>query len=195
MPVAVQGIPNPPLIAEGPSFPVPERKTPVIAAAVLDTPAPSKNPKPKTTFSIQSLLKPSAVKAQEQQPSALDIPMLNEPVVPEQLRAAWDEFAETRKNQMAEYQLLKREYSYKHPAILVTLTNPVEETLLENFRRDLIQFLRDGLRNSEITLQAELKETTGRKVLYTSKEKFEHLAEKNPYLTELKDRLGLDWDF
>jgi hypothetical protein len=32
-------------------------------------------------------------------------------------------------------------------------------------------------------------------VIYTSKEKFEHLAEKYPYLNELKDKLGLDWEF
>ncbi len=78
---------------------------------------------------------------------------------------------------------------------MVLLTNPVEETLLENFRHDLIQFLRDRLKNSEINVTARLMETTGKKILYTSKEKFEHLAEKNPYLNELKERLGLDWDF
>lgn len=117
------------------------------------------------------------------------------PVSAEDLTHAWHEFAETRKNQAAEYQLLNREYSYEHPIILVTLTNPVEEALLDNFRRDLIQFLRDRLQNSEINITALLKETSGKKVIYTSKEKFEHLAEKNPYLYELKDRLGLDWDF
>jgi DNA polymerase-3 subunit gamma/tau len=161
----------------------------------MEAPDLSRNLKPKTTLSLQSLLKPAAAKAQEQLPPELAVREINEPVVPQHLRTVWDEFAETRKNQVAEYQILKREYSYKHPAVLVTLTNPVEETLLENFRRDLIQFLRDRLKNAEITLTVELKEATGKKVLYTSKEKFEHLAEKNPYLNELKERLGLDWDF
>jgi DNA polymerase-3 subunit gamma/tau len=140
------------------------------------------------------LLKPAAVK-QEVQAAEAAPPQANHPVNPEHLRAAWDEFAEGRKNQMAEYQILKREYGYAHPVILVTLTNPVEETLLDNFRRDLIQFLRDTLKNSEINITVEMKEATGKKVLYTSKEKFDHLAEKNPYLNELKERLGLDWDF
>ena len=34
-----------------------------------------------------------------------------------------------------------------------------------------------------------------KKIAYTNKEKFEHLAEKNPLLKELKEKLGLDPDF
>ncbi len=107
----------------------------------------------------------------------------------------WDEYAEQRKGQIAEYQILKREFRYEHPTVMVLLTNPVEEALLENFRRDLIQFLRDRLKNSELTVDSLLKEVAGKKIIYTSKEKFEHLAEKNPSLHLLKDRLGLDWDY
>lgn len=123
------------------------------------------------------------------------LPHVNEKVAPEQLLTVWDEFAAKRKNQVPEYQILKREYNYAHPMVMITLTNPVEETLLDNFRHDLIQYLRDNLKNSELTVTAQMIEPTGKKVLYTSKEKFEHLAEKNPYLHELKERLGLDWDF
>ncbi len=140
-------------------------------------------------------MKPAVAKVQEVKPSEPVETVVNIPVSGDDLIKAWDEFADTRKNQVAEYQLLKREYSYRHPVILITLTNPVEETLLDNFRSDLIQFLRNRLRNSEINITALLKESTGKKVIYTSKEKFEHLAEKNPYLNELKERLGLDWDF
>lgn len=119
----------------------------------------------------------------------------NEPVKATELKKAWGDYAEQRKSQAAEYQILQREYHFKSPVITVTLTNPVEESLLENFRRDLIQFLRDRLRNNDLTVSAALQDNTGKKVIYTSKEKFEHLAEKHPYLNELKDRLGLDWEF
>ena len=71
----------------------------------------------------------------------------------------------------------------------------MEETLIENFRIELVQVLREKLKNSDLTIHTILKEASASKVIYTSKEKFEHLAEKNPYLRELKDRLGLDWDF
>lgn len=129
------------------------------------------------------------------QPGEISKPADNQPVQIEKLKKIWDEFAEGRKNQVAEYQILKREFQFSHPVISVRLTSPVEETLLENFKRDFIQFLRDHLQNSELTIIASLEETTGKKVIYTAKEKFEHLADKNPHLHQLKERLGLDWDF
>ena len=112
-----------------------------------------------------------------------------------QLRKVWDDYAEGRKNQVAEYQILQREHQFDSPVITINLTNPVEEALLENFRRDLVQFLRDSLKNNELTVKAIVEDTTGKKVIYTAREKFEHLAEKHPYLKELKDRLGLDWEY
>jgi len=40
-----------------------------------------------------------------------------------------------------------------------------------------------------------MQEFETKKIAYTNKEKFDHLAEKNPALRELKERLGLDADF
>jgi len=119
----------------------------------------------------------------------------NELVSATDLKRAWSEFAELRKAQAAEYQILSREYHYESPVITIHLLNPVEESLLDNFRRDLTQFLRDRLRNSDLTLASALQNTSGKKVIYTAREKFEHLAEKYPHLRELKERLGLDWEF
>jgi hypothetical protein len=154
---------------------------------------PIKNAKAKTSLNLNGIFKspdPISEKAEE-----IKEAVANQTVIMEKLLEVWSEYAEQRKNQAAEYQLLKREFQYEHPVIFVVLTNPVEETLIENFRRDFIAFLRDRLKNSELTITTRLQEVAGKKVIYTSKEKFEHLAEKNPYLNELKERLGLDWDF
>ena len=40
-----------------------------------------------------------------------------------------------------------------------------------------------------------MKEADTKKIAYTNKEKFDLLAEKNPMLKEMKERLGLDTDF
>lgn len=122
-------------------------------------------------------------------------PVENNPVLEDQLKKAWDDFAEKRKDQAAEYQILRRDYQYDAPVISVMLTNPVEETLLDNIRREFLQHLRDRLKNSELTIKSVMQENESKKVIYTSKDKFEHLAEKYPYLKELKERLGLDWDY
>ena len=167
----------------------------VIDPEILTSPAPAKSSKPKTTLNIKGLFNPTAIPDTVERTDEIKIPVTNEPVQTEKLKALWTEYAELRKNQSGEYQILKRDFHFDYPVIRIVLTNPVEETLLENFRRDFLQFLRDRLKNSDLTIATTLREATGKKVIYTSKEKFEHLAEKNPYLHELKERLGLDWDF
>lgn len=119
----------------------------------------------------------------------------NEVVGKAALQKAWDDYTEQRKGQAAEFQLLRRGFEFKHPSIVITLTNPVEESLLDNFRHDFIQYLRNRLNNNEITILTVVIHDDGKKVIYTNKEKFEHMAGTNPYLNELKERLGLDWDF
>lgn len=155
------------------------------------TPQPTGSTKVKTTPNLKGIFnKP----AQEAAPSTTVVTS-NEHVTPERLTSAWNVYAEQRKGQAAEYQILKREFEFKPPIVTVQLTNPVEEALLDNFKRDLTQFLRDQLKNSEISIITTMQENGGKKVIYTSKEKFEHLAEKFPYLHEMKEKLGLDWDF
>ena len=79
--------------------------------------------------------------------------------------------------------------------ITIPLTNPVEEPLLQNIRTQLTAYLRDKLNNNRISVIGLMQEFETKKVAYTNKEKFDHLAEKNPSLRELKERLGLDTDF
>jgi DNA polymerase-3 subunit gamma/tau len=149
-------------------------------------------PKSKSTPSLKNIFDAPAA---PEPVTASEAPTKSADVTVPQLRKAWEEYAERRKGQVAEYQLMQREYQFESPLITVHLTNPVEEALLENFRRDLVQFLRDALHNNELTVKAIVKDNSGKKMIYTAKEKFDHLAEKHPYLKELKDRLGLDWEY
>jgi DNA polymerase-3 subunit gamma/tau len=155
--------------------------------------APPKSSRTKTTFNMNGLFKPA--ETVNGKSADVEVKTINHTVKFEALKHAWFEYAEKRKGQVAEYQILQRDFIFNHPVVSITLTNPVEETLLDNFRRDLTQFLRERLQNAELSVESAIVETTGKKVIYTSKEKFEHLAEKNPYLHELKTRLGLDWDY
>ncbi len=178
----------------GPTRDIEAIELPKVEAAIAapSAPDPAAKPKIKTTPSLKSIFNGPVT------PEAIVAPAevaTNEPIKPAELRKAWDLYAEKRKDQAAEYQIMLREYHYKAPVITLTLTNPVEESLLDNFRRDLIQYLRDRFKNNQITIVTALQSSGGKKVIYTSKEKFEHLAEKYPYLNELKDKLGLDWEF
>lgn len=113
----------------------------------------------------------------------------------EKLKEAWNEFAETRKKYKAEYQVLTQEIELKENTIVVHLHNPVQDTLLNDLKTDITTFIREKLGNTTIQLTGELISEDDKKVIYTNREKFDHLAEKNPSLRDLKNRLGLDTDF
>jgi DNA polymerase-3 subunit gamma/tau len=100
-----------------------------------------------------------------------------------------------RKNQLAEYHLLKRDFVLKENQIVISLTNPIEEPILQGIRTSLIAYLRDKLGNSSLLVTGFLEKIESSRAIYTNKEKFEHLAEKNPQLKDLQDRFGLDPDF
>jgi hypothetical protein len=119
-----------------------------------------------------------------------------ESFTPEQLHKVWLEFAEQRKKYQVEYQLLMQPYTLKDQQITVMLYNHVQESSLNNMRSELGAFLREQLRNGSIQVMGEfVKEGEAKKIIYTNREKFDYLVEKNPMLRELKDRLRLDTEF
>ena len=75
------------------------------------------------------------------------------------------------------------------------MANLVEEPLLQGIRTQLTAYLRDKLNNSNINVFGVMQAFETKRVAYTNKEKFDFLAEKNPILLELKERLGLDTDY
>jgi hypothetical protein len=79
--------------------------------------------------------------------------------------------------------------------ITIQLANLVEEPLLQGIRTQLTAYLRDKLNNSNINVFGVMQAFETKRVAYTNKEKFDFLAEKNPILLELKERLGLDTDY
>jgi DNA polymerase-3 subunit gamma/tau len=114
----------------------------------------------------------------------------------EQLQQVWNEFAEQRRKYQAEYQLLKQPFELRNNQIIVLLHSPVQETMLNGMRLELGTLLREKLRNNSIQLLGEfIKEGEQKKAIYTNRDKFEYLMEKNPALKELKERFGLDAEF
>jgi DNA polymerase-3 subunit gamma/tau len=149
---------------------------------------------PKTTVKLTDLLKVEPKKEQTDANQAKVDP--DEPFTPEQLQAVWNEFAELRKKFQAEYHLLTQPYDLKDNVVTVHLHNSVQEMMLNGLRIELSTFVREKLKNNSIQIYGELKEVEDvRKVIYTNREKFDYLIEKNPILRELKDRLGLDTDY
>ena len=121
--------------------------------------------------------------------------VMNEPFTEQQLREAWNQYADQRRKYQAEFQMLSQPYTINDKQIVVNLLSSVHETMLNNIKIELAGFLREKLRNSYIQVTGQLTESDDKKIIYTNRDKFDYLADKNPILKELKDRLGLDTDF
>lgn len=91
--------------------------------------------------------------------------------------------------------MLSQPYQLQENTIVVELLSPVHETMLNNIKGEVTAFLREQLRNNTIQVTGQLHTGEAKKIIYTNREKFDYLVEKNPMLRELKDRLGLDTDF
>lgn len=80
--------------------------------------------------------------------------------------------------------------------IKLRLDNFVQLDLLNTLKPDLLKYLRHGLLNSNIMLEAIIAtDETSKKMIYTSNDKFKYLAEKYPILEEMKKKFGLDTDY
>lgn len=156
------------------------------------TPPKSGGTRTKTTLNLQNIFtdKSPADKSEKENGTTYKKRKLTR----EEVSVVWLEYAETRRSQVAEYSLLMRDFELEGHAIKLQLTNPVEETLLYSVKTELLTFLKEKLQ-CEVSLEGVLLQIEAKKMIYTNKEKFDHLAEKHPALRELKDRLGLDTDY
>lgn len=94
-----------------------------------------------------------------------------------------------------EVMILKEKYHVEGHAITLEIANEALESAFEKVKADVLQSIRDGLRNDTITLKALQVQIDKEKMLYTDQEKFEHLKKKYPALKDLQEKLGLDPEF
>jgi DNA polymerase-3 subunit gamma/tau len=173
-------------------LPVPE---PQIKPEPETNPEPAKQLKTSTPkiSDLKSVLK-GAVKKESADPVAEK--KSNRAFTHEQLKETWQVFAEKKKVYQATYHLLSQGFEFRDNKVIVSLHNHFQETLLDEIKLDLLTFLRENLGNDTIQLGGEIKTVADdKKVLYTNREKLEHLMEKNPLVKELKDKFSLDTDF
>ena len=76
----------------------------------------------------------------------------------------------------------------------VLVNNKMQEQSFKEERPNLLNFLRTSLKNFSIEVNARVEESTAVRKPYTSLEKFQHMAAKNPQLIDLKNRFNLDFD-
>lgn len=76
--------------------------------------------------------------------------------------------------------------------ITVLVENSALESTLNTEKVDLLNFLRSGLKNFDIDITVRKAENLGKKRIYTNKDKYSYLLDKNPQLEEMRRRFNLD---
>ncbi|MDB5137588.1 MAG: polymerase subunit gamma/tau [Mucilaginibacter sp.] len=76
----------------------------------------------------------------------------------------------------------------------VLVANKVQENMFREEKPNLLNFLRSTLKNFSIDVQTRVDEIKASKRPYTTSEKYQHMATKNPQLAELRRRFNLDLD-
>ena len=164
-------------------------------------PAASPPVQPKTPIETPSIFgrkkedKKAEISESEDPDEAED---LNHNFSNEELIAAWQEFREMRRNNKAgdmELMVLNRVIEKKDQNLVIRLTNGLEGSILDRFEDDAVQYLRKKLGNNQLRIERDIQEQEVSKKLYTSKDKYEYMVSQNPALKDLKERLGLDFDY
>ncbi|MFD2874428.1 DNA polymerase III subunit gamma/tau [Mucilaginibacter ximonensis] len=76
----------------------------------------------------------------------------------------------------------------------VVVENKILDQEFRNDKPQLMNYLRKSLNNYQIEVNTRIDEQVRVKRPYTSQEKYQYLATKNPKLTELRQRFNLDFD-
>ena len=80
-------------------------------------------------------------------------------------------------------------------SIILKLDNSaLKETFDHKYKPRLEEYLRRSLRNNSIKITTTVEATERGEILYSAQQKFNHLAEKNPALKELKKSFNLDFE-
>ena len=114
------------------------------------------------------------------------------------LQAAWIAFARLRQQQndsSSEQVVLNRDLVLDGTTIQLTLDNTLQVGYLTELKPELLGYLRTELQNSQIQLEHTVTVQEVKKMIYSSQDKYNYLAEKNPALHELRKVLNLEVDY
>ena len=174
--------------------PAPKAAAPKAAAP---TPPPPPKPMMGAMPSLGNLGKMGAVSQPAAQPTIAAAPAeqekRNNPFTIDQLRSAWVgqvknfEKEERFKNMLTTYELVQDTDTLFH----ITVDNQLQKKEFAKFGKQLMENIRKVLQNDMIQLRVDVAEYVATQVAYTATEKYRLLAQQNPHLEDLRQRMNL----
>ena len=170
--------------------------------ALPPRPQPAPPSRPATSrlrSTVQLTAGPALATADTEEEVIVNVPTRpNKPFSLEDLQDVWTTFARLRRQQndiTSEQVILNRELVLEETTIHLTLDNTLQVGYLTELKPDLLGYLRTELQNSQIQLAYKVTVQEVKKIIYSSQDKFNYLAEKNPALHELRKVLNLEVDY
>ena len=118
----------------------------------------------------------------------------------EDIKREWHLIAEDykSKNFINKYVMMNRPFELIETILHIKVENEVQvQQFNENIRLELLSTLRDKLKNQLIDIELDIIEyiKNDKRALYTQSDKYDYLANKYPFLVEMKQKFGLDHEF
>jgi DNA polymerase III subunit gamma/tau len=147
----------------------------------------------KSTVDLEVDFHAVATKAKEEKvlSTTESLPQIAEQFTPQLLKKAILEFAETIDSESIKL-VLKKDYRFENDTVFFDLDNKIQEDHFPSFKQDLATFVRAKIKNYSVQFDAVLTEKERVVTAYTAQEKYNEMAEKNPYLKTLRELLNLD---
>ena len=112
----------------------------------------------------------------------------------ESFKSQIQNFMENIKEKKSEIAILKKEIKFEDKNIIFQLDNELEGSIFDDLKNKLQYFLKETFKEN-IEIDKEVKVQEKSKKIYTNKDKYEYLSKKNKSLIDLKNKLGLDYEF
>ncbi len=110
------------------------------------------------------------------------------------LKKVWLDFAGQFKNRPRYLNMLKSHIPVlkEKNNLILKVNNRIQLQDLESKQREILNYLKDKLENDSLTLELSIDKDSPQKRLYTDRDKYNYLTQKNPKLEELRNKFDLD---
>ncbi|HET8838890.1 MAG TPA: DNA polymerase III subunit gamma/tau [Flavobacteriaceae bacterium] len=173
----------------------PEEKPSTDSTKIAKPVADTKNEKKTSGLSLKSIQRKSELRAKQKAELRDSKPESNEPFTETQVLAAWDDYAKYLKrhgNHNLASILGAEMPVLKDKTLFIEMPTETMKLELERAQSGLMAYIRKQVKNDKIALNIEVNETAAKKYVFTTREKFEKLKEKNPLLEKLRKTFDLD---
>ncbi len=117
-----------------------------------------------------------------------------EPFTVEQFLELWKVYTQKAKDadKIHLFTLMNNDPIINGTEITVLVENLALESTLQDEKVELLNFLRSALKNFDLQITTKKVENLNKKRIYTNKDKYSYMVEKNPQLEEMRKRFNLD---